>query len=138
MKVLWISRHRPGVAERELLSSILEGAEILPISGTVPNTWSLTKLLDIHEPEAVVATLPFDMQEVLSAELKHRDMRPLIRPLYRHRKLGIAPDQIDQTEWEFQGFEEVLEITVSTRPLLAPKNERTTARTKKPLKIKRK
>lgn len=138
MKVLWISRHRPGVEESELLSSILEGAEILPISGTVPNTWSLTKLLDIHEPEAVVATLPFDMQEVLSAELKHRDMRPLIRPLYRHRKLGIAPDQIDQTEWEFQGFEEVLEITVSTRPLLAPKNERTTARTKKPLKIKRK
>ena len=138
MKVLWISRHRPGMEESELLSSILEGAEILPISGTVPNTWSLTKLLDVHQPDAVVATLPFDMQEVLSAELKHREMRPLIRPLYRHRRLGVAPDQIDHAEWEFQGFEEVLEITVSTRPLLAPKKERTTARTKKPLKIKRK
>ena len=136
MKVLWISRHRPGMEESELLSSILEGAEILPISGTVPNTWSLTKLLDVHQPDAVVATLPFDMQEVLSAELKHREMRPLIRPLYRHRRLGVAPDQIDQAEWEFQGFEEVLEITVSTRPLLAPKKERTTARTKKTTKRK--
>jgi hypothetical protein len=136
VKVLWISRHRPGTEESELLSSILEGAEILPISGTVPNTWSLTKLLDVHQPDAVVATLPFDMQEVLSAELKHREMRPLIRPLYRHRRLGVAPDQIDQTEWEFQGFEEVLEITVSTRPLLAPKKERTTARTKKTTKRK--
>ena len=131
MKVLWISRHRPGTEESELLSSILEGAEILPISGTVPNTWSLTNLLDIHTPEAVVATLPFDMQEVLSAELKHRDIRPLIRPIYRHRKLGIAPDQLDQAEWEFQGFEEVLEITVSTRPLLAPKDERTKKQTKR-------
>jgi hypothetical protein len=131
LKVLWISRHRPGTEESELLSSILEGAEILPISGTVPNTWSLTNLLDIHTPEAVVATLPFDMQEVLSAELKHRDIRPLIRPIYRHRKFGVAPDQIGQAEWEFQGFEEVLEITVSTRPLLAPKDERTKKQTKR-------
>jgi len=131
LKVLWISRHRPGTEESELLSSILEGAEILPISGTVPNTWSLTKLLDVHTPDAVVATLPFDMQEVLSAELKHREIRPLIRPIYRHRKFGVSPEQIDQAEWEFQGFEEVLEITVSTRPLLAPKDERTDAPTKK-------
>ena len=122
--------------ESDLLSSILEGAEILPISGTVPNTWSLTKLLDIHTPGAVVATLPFDMQEVLSAELKHRGMRPLIRPLYRHRKHGVAPDQLDQAEWEFQGFEEVLEITVSTRPLTAPVNERTNEHTKKPKRRK--
>ena len=131
MKVLWISRHRPGTEESELLSSILEGAEILPISGTVPNTWSLTKLLDVHTPDAVVATLPFDMQEVLSAELKHREILPLIRPIYRHRKLGVLPEQIDQAEWEFQGFEEVLEINISTRPLLAPKDERANAPTKK-------
>jgi len=117
--------------ESELLSSILEGAEILPISGTVPNTWSLTKLLDVHTPDAVVATLPFDMQEVLSAELKHREIRPLIRPIYRHRKLGVFPEHIDQAEWEFQGFEEVLEINISTRPLLAPKDERINAPTKK-------
>ena len=64
-------------------------------------------------------------------------MRPLIRPIYRHRRrvLGIAPDQLDQvSEWDFQGFEEVLEITVSTRPLVKPKNERTDAHTKKQLK----
>jgi hypothetical protein len=132
VKVLWISRHRPGTEESELLSSVLGGVEILPISGTVPNTWALTSLLDVHEPGAVVATLPFDMQEVLSNELKHRGMRPLIRPIYRHRRrvLGIAPDQLDQvSEWDFQGFEEVLEITVSTRPLVHPKNERTDERT---------
>ena len=139
MKVLWISRHRPGAEESELLSSVLKGAEILPISGTVPNTLALTTLLDVHEPGAVVATLPFDMQEVLSNELKHRGMRPLIRPIYRHRRraLGVAPDQLDQlSEWDFQGFEEILEITVSTRPLINPKYERTEAHTKKQTKRK--
>ena len=131
MKVLWISRHRPGREESELLSSLLEGAELLPISGTVPNTWALISLLDVHEPYAVIATLPFDMQEVLSNELRHRGIRPLIRPLYRHRRLGISPDQLSQgDEWEFQGFEEVLEISIKTRPLTVHAiDERTSERT---------
>ena len=119
MKVLWISRHRPGREESDLLSSLIDGAEILPISGTVPNTWALITLLDAHEPHAVIATLPFDMQEVLSNELKHRGIRPLIRPVYRHRRHGISPDQLQQTpEWEFQGFEEILEISIKTRALV--------------------
>ena len=115
MKVLWISRHRPGDDESALLSDLLGGTDIVPISGTVPNTWSLVKLLDVHSPDAVVATLPFDMQEVLLAELKHRGLRPLIRPLYRHRKLGTGMPAED--EWEFHGFEEILEVSIKTRPL---------------------
>ena len=143
MKVLWISRHRPGWEESELLSSLIDGAEILPISGTVPNTWALITLLDVHEPHAVIATLPFDMQEVLSNELKHRGIRPLIRPIYRHRRHGVSPDQLDQaSEWEFQGFEEVLEISIKTRPLAAHESDeltdaRTSARTDEPTKPKR-
>ena len=115
MKVLWISRHRPKEPESQALSALLGGVEIVPISGTVPNTWALVSLLDTHSPDAVVATLPLDMQEVLLAELKHRGMRPLIRPLYWHRKLETASPAED--EWEFHGFEEILEVSIKTRPL---------------------
>ena len=115
MKVLWISRHRPKAPESQALSDLLGGVEIVPISGTVPNTWALVSLLDTHSPDAVVATLPLDMQEVLLAELKHRGMRPLIRPLYWHRKLETASPAED--EWEFHGFEEILEVSIKTRPL---------------------
>jgi hypothetical protein len=115
MKVLWISRHRPKEPESQALSDLLGGVEIVPISGTVPNTWALVSLLDTHSPDAVVATLPLDMQEVLLAELKHRGMRPLIRPLYWHRKLETASPAED--EWEFHGFEEILEVSIKTRPL---------------------
>jgi len=143
VKVLWISRHRPGREESELLSSLIDGAEILPISGTVPNTWALITLLDVHEPHAVIATLPFDMQEVLSNELKHRGIRPLIRPIYRHRRHGVSPDQLEQTpEWEFQGFEEVLELSIKTKPLAVHEKDeltdaRTHERTDEPTKVKR-
>ena len=115
MKVLWISRHRPKEPESQALSDLLGGVEIVPISGTVPNTWALVSLLDTPSPDAVVATLPLDMQEVLLAELKHRGMRPLIRPLYWHRKLETASPAED--EWEFHGFEEILEVSIKTRPL---------------------
>ena len=115
MKVLWISRHRPKEPESQALSDLLGGVEIVPISGTVPNTWALVSLLDTHSPDAVVATLPLAMQEVLLAELKHRGMRPLIRPLYWHRKLETASPAED--EWEFHGFEEILEVSIKTRPL---------------------
>ena len=115
MKVLWISRHRPKEPESQALSDLLGGVEIVPISGTVPNTWALVSLLDTHSPDAVVATLPLDMQEVLLAELKHRGMRPLIRPLYWHRKLETASPAED--EWEFHGCEEILEVRIKTRPL---------------------
>ena len=115
MKVLWISRQRPKEPESQALSDLLGGVEIVPISGTVPNTWALVSLLDTHSPDAVVATLPLDMQEVLLAELKHRGMRPLIRPLYWHRKLETASPAED--EWEFHGFEEILEVSIKTRPL---------------------
>jgi len=124
MKVLWVSRHRPGDAEITLLSDLLGGTDIVPISGTVPNTWSLVNLLDVHSPDAVVATLPFDMQEVLLAELKHRGLRPLIRPLYRHRKwLDSTTPAPAEDEWEFQGFEEILEVSIRTRPLKSTKKE---------------
>ena len=115
MKVLWISRHRPKEPESQALSDLLGGVEIVPISGTVPNTWALVSLLDTHSPDAVVATLPLDMQEVLLAELKHRGMRPLIRPLYWHPKRETASPAED--EWEFHGFEEILEVSIKTRPL---------------------
>ena len=115
MKVIWISRHKPGVEESSLLSEILGGADIIPITGTVPNTWALRSLLDEYEPDAIVATLPLDMQEVLMGQLQHRKMRPLIRPLYRHRRIGGDPNT--EPEWHFQGCEEILEITIKSRPL---------------------
>ena len=115
MKVIWISRHKPGDEESDLLSEILGGADIIPITGTVPNTWALRALLDEYSPDAIVATLPLDMQEVLMGQLQHRNMRPLIRPLYRHRRLGGDPNA--EPEWQFQGFEEILEVSIKSRPL---------------------
>ena len=115
MKVIWISRHKPGIEESDLLSDLLGGADIVPITGTVPNTWALRALFDEYQPDAIVATLPLDMQEVLMGQLQHRNMRPLIRPLYRHRRIGGDPNT--EPEWHFQGFEEILEITIKSRPL---------------------
>ena len=119
MKVIWISRHKPGDEESGLLSELLGGADIIPITGTVPNTWALRALLDEYQPDAIVATLPIDMQEVLMGQLQHRQMRPLIRPLYRHRRVGGDPN--GEPEWQFQGFEEILEISIKSRPLKAIK-----------------
>ena len=112
MKVLWVSRHRPGDTEASLLADMLGGADIVPITGTVPNTWALRELLDEYEPDAIVATLPIDMQEILIGQLRYRQMRPLIRPLYRHRRADSPQD-----EWEFMGFEEILDVSVRSRPL---------------------
>jgi len=117
--VIWISRHKPGDEESGLLSELLGGADIIPITGTVPNTWALRALLDEYQPDAIVATLPIDMQEVLMGQLQHRNMRPLIRPLYRHRRVGGDPN--GEPEWQFQGFEEIVEISIKSRPLKAIK-----------------
>jgi len=117
--VIWISRHKPGDEESGLLSELLGGADIIPITGTVPNTWALRALLDEYQPDAIVATLPIDMQEVLMGQLQHRNMRPLIRPLYRHRRVGGDPS--GEPEWQFQGFEEIVEISIKSRPLKAIK-----------------
>ena len=119
MRVIWISRHKPGDEESGMLSELLGGTDIIPITGTVPNTWALRALLDEYEPDAIVATLPIDMQEVLMGQLQHRNMRPLIRPLYRHRRVGGDPS--NESEWQFQGFEEILEISIKSRPLKAIK-----------------
>jgi hypothetical protein len=115
LKVIWISRHKPGDEESGMLSELLGGTDIIPITGTVPNTWALRALLDEYEPDAIVATLPIDMQEVLMGQLQHRNLRPLIRPLYRHRRVGGDPNS--EPEWQFQGFEEILEISIKSRPL---------------------
>lgn len=115
LKVIWISRHKPGDSESEMLSEYLGDVEIVPITGTVPNTWALRGLLQEYAPDAVVATLPIDMQEILMVELRHRGMRPLIRPLYRHRRVG--GDSESEPEWTFHGFEEILEVSIKSRPL---------------------
>jgi hypothetical protein len=122
LKVIWISRHKPGDEESGLLSELLGGADIIPITGTVPNTWALRALLDEYSPDAIVATLPIDMQEVLMGQLQYRKMRPLIRPLYRHRRVGGDPN--NEPEWQFQGFEEILEISIQSRPLKATSHRR--------------
>jgi hypothetical protein len=121
LKVIWISRHKPGDVESTMLSDILGEVEIIPITGTVPNTWALRALLDDYSPDVVVATLPIDMQEVLMVQLRQRDMRPLIRPLYRHRRVGGDPDS--EFEWMFHGFEEILEVSIKSRPLKSKINK---------------
>ena len=120
MKVIWISRHKPGDAESAMLIEMLGDAEIIPITGTVPNTWALRALLQEYTPDVVVATLPIDMQEVLMVELRHRKIRPLIRPLYRHRRLG---GESQEPEWTFHGFEEILEVSIKSRPLKPIQNK---------------
>ena len=120
LKVIWISRHKPGDDESAMLLEMLGDAEIVPITGTVPNTWALRALLQEYAPDAVVATLPIDMQEVLMVELRHRKIRPLIRPLYRHRRTG---GDLNEPEWSFHGFEEILEVSIKSRPLKSEQNK---------------
>lgn len=122
MKVLWISRHYPHSYVREKLIEILDSER--PRSGSIPvvihftkavRTRDLPNMLDTYKPDAVVSVLPIDIQEVLVGEINARGIRPLIRPIFRHRNLDDP--QNENEEWEFHGFEEILELTVKTRTL---------------------
>lgn len=122
MKVLWISRHYPYPYVREKLIEVLESR--MPRSEGNPVVIHFTEavrfhalpdMLDTYKPDAVVAVLPLRMQEVLVSEINARGIRPLIRPIFSHRNLD---DPLDENEeWEFHGFEEILELTVKTRTL---------------------
>ena len=122
MKILWISRHYPHSHVRKKLVEILESER--PRSGRIPvvihftkavHTRDLSNILDTYEPDVVVSILPLGIQEVLVGEINTRGIRPLIRPIFRHRNLDDPQDENE--EWEFQGFEEILELTVKTRTL---------------------
>ena len=106
--VLWISRHGPTPDMDVSLTEIMGDHQIVRHSKEIGRAKSLSTLLDIHQPDRVVATLPIDMQELLTDELFKRGMQPLLRPVYHHRRTA--------GEFVFRGFEEVLEVRVRTRP----------------------
>jgi hypothetical protein len=106
--VLWISRHGPTPDMDVSLTEIMGDHQIVRHSKEIGRAKSLSTLLDIHQPDRVVATLPIDMQELLTDELFKRGMHPLLRPVYHHRRTA--------GEFVFRGFEEVLEVRVRTRP----------------------
>ena len=105
--ILWISRHGPTPDMDASLADIVGDHKIIPHSKEIGRAKSLSTLLDIHQPDRVVATLPIDMQELLTDELFKRGMQPLLRPVYHHRRTA--------GEFVFRGFEEVLEVRVRTR-----------------------
>ena len=109
--ILWISRHEPTPEMLESLNRTLGDFNIVMHRRDIGRTKSLSTILDVHTPDRVIATLPIDMQEALTNELYRRGMQPLIRPVYHHRRTA--------GEFVFKGFEEVLELSVRTRPLEA-------------------
>jgi hypothetical protein len=90
------------------LTEIVGDHKLIRHNTEIGRAKSLSTLLDIHHPDRVVATLPIDMQELLTEELFKRDMLPMLRPVYHHRRTD--------GEFIFRGFEEVLEVRVRTRP----------------------
>lgn len=106
--VLWISRHEPTDDMITSLRDILGEVKLIMHKKDIGRTKSLATILDVHHPDRVVATLPIDMQELLTEELFKRDMLPMLRPVYHHRRTD--------GEFMFRGFEEVLEVRVRTRP----------------------
>jgi hypothetical protein len=109
--VLWISRHEPTQEMLESLNKSLGDFSVVMHRRDIGRTKSLSTILDVHKPDRVIATLPIDMQEALTYEIYKRGLRPLIRPVYHHRRTA--------GEFIFKGFEEVLELSVRTRPLEA-------------------
>jgi len=117
IRVLWISRHDPTPEEIAYLESLLGEIELLRYRRTIRQTHYLGTLLDNRKPGRVVATLPIDMQEVLVNELKSRGLPPLIRPVYHHRNgAGV-------TNWEFKGYEEIIDAVITSRPLIKQEQE---------------
>ena len=90
------------------LAEIVGDHQVIRHSKEIGRAKRLSTLLDIHQPDRVVATLPIDMQELLTEELFKRGMQPMLRPVYHHRRTD--------GEFVFRGYEEVLEVRVRTRP----------------------
>ena len=106
--ILWISRHEPTEDMVASLREILGEVAIVLHKKDIGRAKSLSTILDVRQPDRVVATLPIDMQELLTEELFRRGMQPLLRPVYHHRRTA--------GEFVFRGYEEVLEVRVRTRP----------------------
>ena len=107
--ILWISRHEPTDDMITSLSEILGEVSVVMHKKDIGRVKSLSTILDVHMPDRVVATLPIDMQELLTEELFKRGMQPMLRPVYHHRRTA--------GEFIFRGYEEVLEVRVRTRPV---------------------
>ena len=91
------------------LREILGEVSVVMHKKDIGRVKSLSTILDVHMPDRVVATLPIDMQELLTEELFKRGMQPMLRPVYHHRRTA--------GEFIFRGYEEVLEVRVRTRPV---------------------
>ena len=107
--ILWISRHEPTDDMIASLREILGEVSVVMHKKDIGRVKSLSTILDVHMPDRVVATLPIDMQELLTEELFKRGMQPMLRPVYHPRRTA--------GEFIFRGYEEVLEVRVRTRPV---------------------
>ena len=113
-KVLWISRHEPGAAELAELGKLLGEHVLKRYPYGFRSTVVLNKILDNQAPDIVVAVLPVKIQPHLIQELATRGMKPFWRPVWWHR---LSSGEFLDREWEFQGFEEVLDIKIQTNKL---------------------
>jgi len=113
-KVLWVSRHEPGAAELAELEKLLGEYVLKLYPYGFRGTEVLSRILDNQAPEIVVAVLPVKVQPHLVHELTNRGMKPFWRPVWHHR---LSSGEYLDREWEFQGFEEVLDIKIHTNKL---------------------
>ena len=113
-KVLWISRHEPAMVELKELGRLVGEHVLRRYPYGFRSTKVLSKVLDNQAPDILVAILPVKVQPHLIQELAARGMKPYWRPVWWHR---LKSGEYLEREWEFQGFEEVLDIQIRTNKL---------------------
>jgi hypothetical protein len=115
VKILWISRHAPKPEHRDWLSDLLGAPiEVTTYRATVTGGYdALAGIVDMYQPERVVASLPIDLQQDMLGVLAERRMPLLIKPVYHHTRSDDGTPMV----WTLMHFEEILSMDVERRVL---------------------
>ena len=114
MKILWISRHAPTEVHTDMLSGLLgTPVEVTQYAATIMGGHALPGIVDMYQPERVVASIPIDLQQQMVEVLADRSMPPLIKPVYHHTR----SDDHQPIVWTLIHFEEILSMDVERRIL---------------------
>ena len=114
MKILWISRHAPTEVHTDMLSGLLGApVEVTQYAATIMGANALPDIVDMYQPERVVASIPIDLQQQMIEVLADRSMPPLIKPVYHHTRSDDGTPMV----WTLMHLEEILSMDVERRVL---------------------
>ena len=114
-RVLWLSRHEVTEEERTELVNALGPCVIQRHDAPIGHPAELHTLMAMYDPDRVVSVLPLVLQESLVSIVFMRQMEPVIRPRWHHRRDG---DMSQITALAFSGFDEILELVFKKRRLI--------------------